>query len=212
MVEDQAEVIRRGRTAVFKAFRAWYIPAASPTSYFSGQKRPARQALPRGLPPALKEERKLRRLMGYDEVHATASRTAGKSRPNVHPAQTMDGAVHRAISGLDPIEFLWVQYCYRPPGVARTTHGENFFREYFKRYQTSHLKHCGTGTRRMVRYLISVAMENEANPFREVKPKGADIDRRNWNKTYRPHWFRICLEISNIDSSALYKVGREITQ
>lgn len=195
MEADRQYFIDVGRRAVIKAFRHIRQRAESPVAYFDGAHRPD---TPRRTPT------RPRRFV----MHAVATRPSGTSRPNLVDKQTLDGAVHRAIAELEPLEFLWVQYRYRPDGLARVQHGDNFLRRYFERYQSSHLVNCKTGTRRMVRYLISVAMHNETNPHqRAAQPDGYDTSPRNWNKTYRPHWHRICAELTKLDSDALYSLG-----
>ncbi len=149
-------------------------------------------------------------------MHAVATRPSGRSKPPI-PDQPISGFVHRAMSELPAMELLWVQYQYRPWGQARTDHGVSFRREYSRRYESDHLKACRTGTRRMARYLIAVAMER--NRWQEHSsylpsscdlPAGYDIDRRKWNRTYLPHWRRICLDILTIDNEALYKIGEKV--
>ena len=142
--------------------------------------------------------------MGYDEIHATQTRASGYSRPVLLDRQVLTGYIHRAIADLDPMAFLWIQYRYRSPGIARTNHGENFRRDYFDQYNAEHLTRSKTGTRRIVRTMISIAMECGANPDQKIEPQGFDIDRRNWNKTYRPHFRQICDELKSIDERALF--------
>lgn len=184
-----------GRRAALKAFRHDRRYSESPIAYFDGAHRP-------------KAPKRTASKPRTQVMHAVATRPSGYSKPNLVDNQAITGFIHRAIAELPPLEFLWVQYRYRPEGLARTQHGENFLRDYFRQYDATRLVGCKTGTRRMVRYLISVAMENESHPARrEVRPEGHDIETRNWNKTYRPHWFRVCAEISAIDSSAMYHLG-----
>lgn len=178
-----------------RAFQHDPIPGESPVAYFSGQHKP-------------KKER--RRGGGKHQVHATASRPPKFSRPNLIGRQLLTGAIHRVIADLDPIQFLWIQFRYRTPGVAKTNHGHKFLREYFRQYEERHLVGCKAGTRRMVRYLIAIAMEDDRKPRREVAPDGADIERRNWNKTYRPHWHRVCLGLADLDAAALAEIGQKL--
>lgn len=190
-------LIKDARQVVRSAFTFDAIPVQSPTAHFAGQHRPKQARRKPG--GAVKHQ-----------VHATASRAPQFSRPNLRNTQQLTGYIHRCIAELDPLEFAWLQYRYRQPGVARDDHGLYFQRAYFQAYEENHLVNCKTGTRRMVRYLISVAMENEARPRRKIKPDWGDVDPRNWNKTYRPHWQRVCLEIAEIDAMALLKIAQRI--
>lgn len=177
------------------AFTHEAIPGESPVAYFSGQHRPK------------KERRKAGR---KHTVHATASRPPKFSHPNLVGRQLLTGKIHRLVAELDPLEFLWVHFRYRAPGVARSDLGHKFLREYFRAYEGVHLVGCKAGTRRMVRYLISIAMQDDLHPRRDVAPDGGDVDRRNWNKTYRPHWHRVCLGIEELDACALEKIGQKL--
>lgn len=178
-----------------QAFSHETIPGESPVAYFSGQHRP----------PAAKRKAGTKR-----PARATASRAPKFSNPVLVGRQLLTGRIHRVIAELPPLEFLWIQFRYRAPGVARANHGHKFLREYFLDYEREHLAGCKAGTRRMVRYLISIAMEDGGQPRRDVAPDGEDIDRRNWNKTYRPHWHRVCVGLADLDASALEKIGQKV--
>lgn len=198
MEADRQYYIGVGRNAALKAFRHIRQRGESPVAYFDGAHRPD---TPRRTPTKPRQY----------VMHAVETRPSGSSKPNLVDKQSLDGAVHRAIAELEPMQFQWIQYRYRPDGLARTQHGAAFQREYFRRYEAEHLQGCKTGTRRMVRYLISVAMDNEGNPGRRAaQPDGYDASPRNWNKTYRPHWHRICAELSKLDADALFQLGQKI--
>lgn len=198
----RAVIISEGRAAVESAFRHWQRPGESPVAYFGGAHRPTQPRRSKARPRT-------------QVMHAVATRPSGRSKPPI-PDQPIAGFVHRAISELPPLEFVWVQYQYRPWGSARKAHGESFLREFFARYSADHLTGCKTGTRRMVRYLIAVAMDDNYDrdkgflPQHYDLPPGFDIDRRNWNKTYLPHWRRICTGLRAIDNEALYKIGEKV--
>jgi hypothetical protein len=192
---DKEYYIGVGVRAALRAFRYITRPGESPVAYFGGAHRP-------------KTPRRSKTRPRTQVMHAVATRPSGTSKPNMLDRQELTGHIHRAIAELEPLEFLWIQYRYRPEGLARAQHGENFHRAYFARYESEFLQECKTGTRRMVRYLVAVAMDNEANPWRRtVRPDGSDINIRNWNKTYRPHWHRVCADISGLDATALYELG-----
>lgn len=193
-------LIEQGRAAVLAAFHHQTIPWESPVSYFAGQHRP-------------KAARHKRPALVPNTVKATATLQPKFSSPALPGCQVITGRVHRAISELDPLGFLWVQYRYRAPGVAKATHGQNFIRALAAAYEADgHLAGCRAGTRRVVRYLISVAMERYPRQSRHIIPDGVDVDRRNWNKTYRPHWRRLFTMITVIDVAALEQIGQKIAE
>jgi len=196
-------IINEGRSAVHRAFHHWALPKESPIAYFDGAHRP-------------KQPRRSKSRPRTQVMHAVATRPSGYSKPNLVPGQQITGHTHRAIAELEPLQFLWIQYRYRPWGSARTAHGEHFQRDYFRRYAAEHLQGCKIGTRRLVRYLIAVAVDGGGKqdsgflPLGYDLPAGIDINRRNWNKTYLPHWRRICLDITTIDNEALFEVGEKV--
>ena len=195
-VQDEEETIEVGRMAALRAFSMPRVLGDSALAHFSGQKRP--------------EQPRRKRRQGTHELYAKATRAHGFSRPPLPPSHLIAGNIHRAIADLEPLQFLWVQFAYRPPGLARTQHGKKFLRTYFEQYQRANLSGCKTGTRTMVRYLISVAMANTSRPERAVYPMGEDINPRNWNKTYRPHWIAISHEIYLLDRGAVLALGQKL--
>ncbi len=197
MDRKTAMMIGDARKLVRSAFTHHAIPGSSPIACFGGQHRP-------------KAEKRRPGVAARHQVHATATRAPRFSRPILLDGQQSTGYIHRLIAELDPLEFAWVQFRYRAAGVARDNFEASFQRAYFRAYEAEHLLACKTGTRRMVRYLISIAMENECRPQQKIEPAGGDVDRRNWNKTYRPHWRRIRLELAEIDSQALLKIVERI--
>lgn len=193
---DREYFISQGRQAVRLAFGHARRDEESPIAYFDGSYRP-------------KAPKRTATRPRTQVMHAVATRPSGYSRPALIDRQPITGHIHRAIAELDPLQFLWVQYRYRPPGSARMAHGEHFRRDYFRRYEAEHLQGCKTGTRRIVRNIIAVAMV-KGRAF--TTPQSAmayapDMSQAAWNKTYRPHWLRVCSDLANIDADALYEVG-----
>lgn len=229
---NREEIVSWSRGEVFRAFRPLSKRTDSPLSYFGGQSRPAKTRRPDGLAHSqcfcrcetcLKKgshtilrcgcathERRLRRQMGFDEHHATATSAPGFSQPAVAPEQDLHGVVHRAISELPLREFQWVHFRYRPAGAWRSEYASAFLRSYYATYQREHLARSRAATRQIVRRFVLVAMENEADPRSVSRPWCGDIGDRAWRKTYLAHWKRIRVDIRRIDEEALFKIGKAL--
>lgn len=217
MQQDRGIIIEEGRGAVWAAFRHIPIPGRSPTGYFSGQKKPKRERR-RGNNAVggrdEKAERKLRREMGHDELHATATRPAGYSRPCLDDDQRLSGLVHRCIAELIPLEQNWVHFRYRPESHPHEESGKKFLREYFRQYSQVYLQGCKPSTRALIREMIAWRMNQEYFPRMSAVPfvsQNKTIDRKCWHKTYKEHWVRLCDDLARIDGSALYKVGVKLS-
>jgi hypothetical protein len=203
---DREFYINQGRDYVLAAFHHNYIRRDSPASSFSG-----------GAPKTAKQRLypKMRRREGeitaedIKRMHATETRSSGRSKPNLHINQEMHGFVHRCISELEGLEFIWVQFRYRGRGVARADYKNSFIRKYFEQYQKQCLVDCKAGTRHTVRTMISIAMIEKSSPSM-VRASMPDIRDANWNQTYMPHWRRISADLAGIDSEALLKIGQKL--
>lgn len=225
MNEIDDDLVSAGREACIRAFQVYTTPGSSTLSYFAGQKRPKkhRAKITTALQPApggpsggvLTDEQRdriARHRIGEDELHASATRNPGFSRPPLPDNQRLAGDVHRAIAELPSMELLWINFCYRKPGGARTDYGLKFQREYFDRYQAEHLANAKTRTRSTIHDLLGVAMANEAEPNRHIYPDVPRSARRGWNKTYGPHYFAIQVALHNIHRQALSKVAEKLTE
>jgi hypothetical protein len=217
------EMIRLGRLAALRAFRIKTTAGSSSMSYFAGQKPPKKHAIKpkKSEVPAdhdMSEEagekraRLKRRRMGHEEIHASATRPPGFSRPCLPDSQYLAGRIHKAIAELPQLENLWVNYAYRLPCVARREYAQNFHRRFFQEYEKQHLANARQGTRETIKALLQVAMQNEADPWHTVRPDIDPKERHNWKKTYRPHFFQMGVDISLLDKTALARLGDSIAK
>lgn len=201
-------LIELGRYTAYWAFRPRYSPGQSPTAYFAGQKRPDNRALRSRNPQGdTKQERRLRRAMDYDQIHATQTRPPGFSRESVAHNQAIFGDAHRAIADLEALQMLWVQAMYRPYGPTRGEFKGRFRRAYFARYERAELQGCRTGTRTIARHLIAVALDNWGLNKKRPPEAIVGVSRETWKKTYKPHWQRISRDIEQIDRGAMLALG-----
>lgn len=194
--------IREGRHHIKSAFHYDFIPGQS-IAYFPGKSKPEKKQ-------SIITRLRLGRVASV--VHAVETRPSGRSKPNLLVTQEINGQVHRCMAELDGLHYQWVQFRYRPAGVAKDDHRRSFHMKYFQQYTRDHLRSCKTGTRRVVRTMIALAMIDRSNPGLALRamPEGSGVSPRNWNKTYMPHWKRIASDLSRIDSEALCTVGQKL--
>lgn len=224
MVDELNEhLVEVGRMALHRAFHIPSKQGSSSISYFAGQKRPEKhQQKPKrweipddGDSSEWAQEQRARltrRKWGDDELHATATRAPGFSRPPIPDWTLISGSVLQAIADLPPLEFLWVHYCYRAPGYTQSDFAVKFHRAFFLDFEQRHLSRVKAHTRLVARNLLAVAMQNESQPGANLYPDVDPEDRRNWKKTYRPHFFQMRVELQEIDRSACHAIGEKLVE
>ncbi|GAB5451813.1 MAG: hypothetical protein Hals2KO_21410 [Halioglobus sp.] len=226
VVEDVGWVITTGRAAALAAFRPVAAMGQSPIAYFAGQKPSKKGGESKKRQPSTcnskqksekednaadRAEAKLRRELRQNEVHCSASRPAGFSKPPLIDLQRLHGAIRRSIGELPGLQRLWVHATCRPAGRTREEYRQEFARTYVGVYSEAHLGNCRPGTRRMVRYLIDCAILNASNTHLSIQPDGHDINRETWKKRYLPHWRQICDDIDQVDREAFHRLGNGLS-
>jgi len=197
-MQNRTVVVDEGRSAVRAAFGFIFVPGESPTAYFSGGQKP----------PAKRSGRK--RWTTAHRVHATPSRAAGYSRPNLSGQQPLLGFVHRCIGELNPLEQNWIHFRYRQPCHKRDEAGHKFLRAYSDQFAELHLKNSRPGTRAVVREMAAFRMRQAVGDIplsAQFESINGAMSRQVWAKGYRPHWISICNDLDRIDEAALFKVG-----
>lgn len=206
--------------------RAFHIPSSpgsSSLSYFSGQKRPAKHYIkPKRweIPDeddssdwAQEQRARLKRSrQGHNQLHATETRPPGFSRPPLPEWTAIAGRVRQAIASLPDLERDWIHFSYRPDGATQVEAALRFQREFFNHYAAHHLKGSKGRTVRIVNHLVGVAMINERSPGARLYPEVDPEDRRSWNRTYRPHFFQIRVDLAEVDRRACGRIGGNIAE
>ena len=188
--------IQIGRAAAWSAFGYIRAPEESPLAYFNGAQRA-------DAPRATKAKPRTH------VTHAKATRNSGTSKAPLVDAQGLDGWKRRAISDMEPLQRMWVEFFYRQPGVTKAERRQSFYRAFSDRYTNEHLDGKKHGTRRRVRQLVDFAIDNRRG-FPDLA--GYDLKPDNWRKTYLPHLRKIREEIAQIDADAMYSLGLIVEQ